>query len=106
MEFFSGGNQQKVSLAKCLDPQPEIIIFDDPTRGIDVNAKREIYFFINDLVKKGISCIFISSELEEVIGMCNRVAVMKEGSLTGILEGEHINEQEIMYYATGVKGAA
>ncbi len=106
LEFFSGGNQQKVSLAKCLDPQPEIIIFDEPTRGIDVNAKREIYFFINDLVKKGISCIFISSELEEVIGMCNRVAVMKEGSLMGILEGEHINEQEIMYYATGVKGAA
>lgn len=106
LEFFSGGNQQKVSLAKCLDPQPEIIIFDEPTRGIDVNAKREIYFFINDLVKKGISCIFISSELEEIIGMCNRVAVMKEGTLTGILEGEHINEQEIMYYATGVKGAA
>ena len=106
LEFFSGGNQQKVSLAKCLDPQPEIIIFDEPTRGIDVNAKREIYFFINDLVKKGISCIFISSELEEIIGMCNRVAVMKEGTLTGILEGDHINEQEIMYYATGVKGAA
>ncbi|MDK2950838.1 MAG: ribose transport system ATP-binding protein [Kosmotogales bacterium] len=106
LEFFSGGNQQKVSLAKCLDPQPKIIIFDEPTRGIDVNAKREIYFFINDLVKKGISCIFISSELEEIIGMCNRVAVMKEGSLAGILEGEHINEKEIMYYATGVKGAA
>jgi ribose transport system ATP-binding protein len=106
LEFFSGGNQQKVSLAKSLDPEPEIFIFDEPTRGIDVNAKREIYRFMNELVNEGVSCILISSELEEIIGMCNRVVVMKEGRITGILEGEHINEEEIMLHATGLKGVA
>ncbi len=106
LEFFSGGNQQKVSLAKSLDPEPEIFIFDEPTRGIDVNAKREIYRFMNELVMEGVSCILISSELEEIIGMCNRVIVMKKGRITGILEGEHINEEEIMLHATGLKGVA
>ncbi|AFK07723.1 ABC-type sugar transport system, ATPase component [Mesotoga prima MesG1.Ag.4.2] len=106
LEFFSGGNQQKVSLAKSLDPEPDIFIFDEPTRGIDVNAKREIYRFMNELVNEGVSCILISSELEEIIGMCNRVVVMKEGRITGILEGEHINEEEIMLHATGLKGVA
>jgi ribose transport system ATP-binding protein len=106
LEFFSGGNQQKVSLAKSLDPEPEIFIFDEPTRGIDVNAKREIYRFMNELVNEGVSCILISSELEEIIGMCNRVVVMKEGRISGILEGEHINEEEIMLHATGLKGVA
>lgn len=106
LEFLSGGNQQKVSLAKSLDPGPEIFILDEPTRGIDVNAKKEIYDFIQQLVMSGISCILISSELEEIIGMCNRVAVMREGRIAGILEGERINEEEIMYYATGLKGRA
>jgi ribose transport system ATP-binding protein len=105
LEFFSGGNQQKVSLAKCLDTDPKILILDEPTRGIDVNAKREIYYIIRDLVKEGVSVILISSEMEEIIGLCNRVVVMKEGRITGILEGDHINEEEIMYYATGLKGA-
>ncbi|TYB81568.1 MAG: sugar ABC transporter ATP-binding protein [Kosmotoga sp.] len=105
LEFFSGGNQQKVSLAKCLDTDPKILILDEPTRGIDVNAKREIYFIINDLVKEGVSCILISSELEEIIGMCNRVVVMRQGKVTGILEEENINEEDIMYHATGLKGA-
>lgn len=106
LEYLSGGNQQKVSLAKSLDTGPEIFIIDEPTRGIDVNAKREIYFFINELVQTGISCIVISSEMEEIIGLCNRVAVMREGKITGILEGEHINEEEIMFHATGLKGVA
>lgn len=106
LEFLSGGNQQKVSLAKSLDPGPEIFILDEPTRGIDVNAKREIYDFIRQLVVSGISCILISSELEEIIGMCNRVVVMREGRIAGILEGDRINEEEIMYYATGLKGRA
>lgn len=105
LEFFSGGNQQKVSLAKCLDTDPKILILDEPTRGIDVNAKREIYYIIRDLVKEGVSVILISSEMEEIIGLCNRVVVMKEGRITGVLEGDHINEEEIMYYATGLKGA-
>jgi ribose transport system ATP-binding protein len=101
--YLSGGNQQKVSFAKSLDTEPDIFIVDEPTRGIDINAKMEIFRFIHELVQSGISCIFISSELEEIIGMCNRVVVMREGSITGILEGEHINEEEIMYYATGLK---
>ncbi|MGE5585666.1 MAG: sugar ABC transporter ATP-binding protein [Bacillota bacterium] len=106
LEFLSGGNQQKVSLAKSLDPGPEVFILDEPTRGIDVNAKKEIYDFIRQLVTSGISCILISSELEEIIGMCSRVAVMRDGRIAGILEGDRICEEEIMYYATGLKGRA
>jgi len=106
LEYLSGGNQQKVSLAKSLDTEPNIFIFDEPTRGIDVNAKMEIFNFIHELVQSGISVIFISSELEEIIGMCTRVVVMRSGSITGILEDEHINEEEIMYHATGVKRGA
>lgn len=106
LEFFSGGNQQKVSLAKSLDTQPDIFIIDEPTRGIDVNAKREIYFFIKKLVEDGISCIIISSEMEEIIGMCNRVVVMRNGRISGVIEERDISEQEIMFYATGIKGVA
>ena len=106
LEFFSGGNQQKVSLAKSLDPGPDIFIFDEPTRGIDVNAKREIYFFMNELVRSGVACMLISSEMEEIVGLCNRVVVMRQGRVTGVLEGSHINEEEIIYHATGLKGAA
>ena len=104
LEFLSGGNQQKVALSKGLDPNPLIFILDEPTRGIDVNAKREIYAFIRKLVQSGISCIMISSDLEEVVGMCHRVAVMREGRIAGIVEGDHINEEDIMLLATGVAG--
>jgi len=103
LEFLSGGNQQKVSLSKTIDTDPSILIVDEPTRGIDVSAKQEIYQFINSLAKSGVSCIFISSEIEELIGMCNRVVVMHEGQVTGILEGDSVNEEEIMLYATGLK---
>jgi ribose transport system ATP-binding protein len=103
LEFFSGGNQQKVSLAKCIDTDPRILIIDEPTRGIDVNAKREIYYFIHSLVEKGLSCILISSELEEILGLCHRSVVMHEGRISGILDGEHMNEEEIMFHATGLK---
>ena len=106
LEFFSGGNQQKVSLAKSLDTQPEIFIVDEPTRGIDVNAKREIYLFLKQLASNGIACIFISSELEEILGMCTRVVVMREGHITGILDEDEMTEKEIMLYATGLKGVA
>ncbi|MGC9064296.1 MAG: ATP-binding cassette domain-containing protein, partial [bacterium] len=104
LEFLSGGNQQKVSLAKTLDPEPEVLILDEPTRGIDVGTKRDIYNFIHNLAISGLSCILISSELEEVIGMSNRVVVLHNGRITGILEGNEINEEEIMLYATGLKG--
>jgi ribose transport system ATP-binding protein len=103
LENLSGGNQQKVSLAKSIDTSPEVLIVDEPTRGVDVSAKHEIYVFINELAKKGISCVFISSELEEIIGMCNRVVVMRDGKIAGTLEGGDINEEEIMFYATGAR---
>ena len=103
LDYFSGGNQQKVYLSKWMDTDPFILILDEPTRGIDVNAKKEIYHFINSLVTQGVSCILISSELEEIIGLCTRVLVMREGRIAGEMEGEHINEEEIMFSAAGVK---
>lgn len=102
LENLSGGNQQKVSLAKSIDTAPRVLIADEPTRGVDVSAKHEIYVFLNKLVSEGISCVLISSELEEIIGMCNRVAVMREGRIVGVLEGADINEETIMFHATGV----
>ncbi len=103
LDYFSGGNQQKVYLSKWMDTDPFILILDEPTRGIDVNAKKEIYHFINSLVTRGVSCILISSELEEIIGLCTRVLVMREGRITGEMEGDHINEEEIMFSAAGVR---
>ncbi len=103
LQYFSGGNQQKVYLSKWMDTNPEILILDEPTRGIDINAKREIYQFIHNLSEQGYSVIVISSELEEILILCSRVYVLREGRITGELSGDHINEEEIMFYATGVK---
>lgn len=103
LEYLSGGNQQKVYFSKWMDTNPFVLILDEPTRGIDVNAKKEMYHFIHSLVTQGVSCILISSELEEIIGMCTRVLVMREGRITGEMEKNHINEEEIMFYAAGVK---
>jgi ribose transport system ATP-binding protein len=100
---LSGGNQQKVYLSKWMDTEPEILILDEPTRGIDVNTKKEIYHFIQSLTDHGLAVIVISSEMEEIIGLANRVVVMRAGSVMGTLEGEDINEEEIMYYAAGLK---
>jgi ribose transport system ATP-binding protein len=106
LDELSGGNQQKVSLAKCLDTGPRVLIVDEPTRGVDVGAKHEIYRLIADLAAEGIAIIFISSELEEVIGMCRRVLVMREGRCAGCVEGAAINEESIMFLATGVREGA
>lgn len=103
LQFLSGGNQQKVYFSKWMDTEPEILILDEPTRGIDVNAKREIYHFIHALSQSGISCLLISSEIEEIIGMCSRVVVMREGRITGVLTGKDIHEDEIMYHAAGLR---
>lgn len=100
--YLSGGNQQKVYLSKLLDVKPNILILDEPTRGVDVNAKSQIYQIVRELANSGISIIFISSEMEEIIGMCDRVYVMKEGEITGELYNEEINEEKIMFYATGL----
>jgi ribose transport system ATP-binding protein len=106
LEYLSGGNQQKVSLAKSIDPAPKVLIANEPTRGVDVAAKHEIYRFINSLTESGLSCIFISSEQEEIIGMCHRVIVMKEGRIMGTVQGQEINEEQIMFLATGVREGA
>jgi ribose transport system ATP-binding protein len=106
LESLSGGNQQKVSLAKTLDPAPRVVIVDEPTRGVDVAAKQEIYLFLSELAAKGTALILISSELEEIIGMCDRVLVMREGRIVGELEGEAVEEREIMYLATGLQAGA
>jgi ribose transport system ATP-binding protein len=106
LESLSGGNQQKVSLAKTLDAAPRVVIVDEPTRGVDVAAKQEIYRFLADLAAKGAAIVLVSSELEEIIGMCDRVLVMREGRVAGELEGRAVDEHEIMYLATGLQAAS
>ncbi|MDP4096567.1 sugar ABC transporter ATP-binding protein [Paenibacillus sp. P96] len=96
---LSGGNQQKVLLARWLLTEPDILLLDEPTRGIDVGAKFEIYSIISDLAKQGKSIIMISSEMPELLGMSDRIMVMSEGRLTGMLEGELATEEEIMRLA-------
>jgi ribose transport system ATP-binding protein len=103
---MSGGNQQKLLLAKVMETEPDIIIIDEPTRGIDVGTKQQIYHFISALARDGRSIIVVSSEMPEVIGLCTRVAVMREGRIVGVLEGDEISEQEIMRYAAGLKKKA
>jgi ABC-type sugar transport system ATPase subunit len=97
--FLSGGNQQKIVVAKWLLSEPDIIILDEPTRGIDVGAKIEIYKIINQLAAGGKAVIVISSELDEIIGLCNKVVVMYEGRVTGTLEGDQADKETIMAYA-------
>ena len=96
---LSGGNQQKVVVAKWFNTDSDIIIMDEPTRGIDVGAKYEIYEIINDLVSQGKAVIMISSELPEVLGMSDRVLVMKNDAIVAELAGEQINAVDIMNYA-------
>ena len=98
---LSGGNQQKVVIAKWLATMPKILILDEPTRGVDVGAKFEIYTIMKNLAKAGVSVIMISSDLPEVIGMSDRVYVMREGKLSGELKKEELSEVNIMSYATG-----
>jgi len=100
LENLSGGNQQKVVISKWLIKNSEILIFDEPTRGIDVGAKSEIYTLMNELVKEGKSIIMISSELSEILRMSDRVVVMCEGRITGELKIEDASQEKIMKYAT------
>jgi ABC-type sugar transport system ATPase subunit len=98
---LSGGNQQKVVIAKWLLTQPKVLFLDEPTRGIDVGAKVEIYNIMNDLVDQGVCVVMISSELPEVLGMSDRVLVIHEGRLTGAFTREEASEEKVMYHATG-----
>jgi D-xylose transport system ATP-binding protein len=101
-DTLSGGNQQKVVIAKWLMSNPKILIMDDPTRGVDVGAKYEIYKLMNDLAEKNVSIIMISSDLEEVLGMSDRVMVMHEGHSNGILDIVEATQEKIMALATGI----
>ena len=98
---LSGGNQQKVVIARWLNKQAKILIFDEPTRGIDVGAKSEIYQLMRSLTEKGISIIMISSELPEVIGVSDRVLVFRDGEVAAELSGDDINSTQIMLHAAG-----
>jgi ribose transport system ATP-binding protein len=97
---LSGGNQQKVVIAKWLVKDCDILIFDEPTRGIDVGAKEEIYRLLNDLAASGKSIIMISSELPEILRMSHRIVVMSEGRVTGTLDAEEATQESVMHYAT------
>ena len=102
IQNLSGGNQQKVIVARWLAENPKILIMDEPTRGIDVGAKAEIYEFMNQLVEQGISIIMISSELPEIINMSDRIVVMREGTISKILYHEEASQDLIMKYAVNV----
>lgn len=99
---LSGGNQQKAILARCLKINPQIIILDEPTRGVDVNAKAEIHRKIRALAEAGMGVVVISSEMPEIMGLCDEIIVMYEGKITGKVSGEDICEQKIIQYATEI----
>lgn len=96
---LSGGNQQKVILGRWLLTNPEILLLDEPTRGIDVGAKYEIYQLIIDLASKGKGIIFISSEMPELLGVCDRIMVMSNGRVAGIVDAQDTNQEEILTLA-------
>lgn len=102
VETLSGGNQQKVALAKWLEIAPKVLIIDEPTRGVDVGAKEQIYALIRTLTAQGMACMLISSELNEVIGLSNRIAVMRAGRIVATMDAGTATEEKIMYHAAGV----
>jgi ribose transport system ATP-binding protein len=106
VRFLSGGNQQKVVLGKWLAMKPKVLLLDEPTRGIDIGAKQEIYALMEELAREGVAILFVSSELEEVIGMADRALVMHEGALSGELLRNELSEESIMHLATGRVEAA
>jgi ABC-type sugar transport system ATPase subunit len=100
-QHLSGGNQQKVVLSKWLFSEAKVVLFDEPTRGIDVGAKLEIYTLLNELVAQGLGVVMISSELPEIVGMCDRVMVIHEGRVAGFLDRKDFGQEEILRLATG-----
>jgi ABC-type sugar transport system ATPase subunit len=99
---LSGGNQQKIVIAKWMLRNSEIILLDEPTRGIDVGAKFEIYKLINEFTRQGKSVVLVSPELEELIGLCNRIYIMFEGSIMDVVEGERRTQEVIIHSLLGV----
>ena len=104
--FLSGGNQQKIVLGKWLALKPRLLMLDEPTRGIDIGAKREIYKLMEKLAGEGVAILFVSSEMEEILGMADRALVMHEGTIAGELNRSQLNEEAIMQLATGTPLAA
>ena len=100
---LSGGNQQKIVIAKWLLNDPDIIILDEPTRGIDVGAKRDIYLLLGNLVRQGKAVIMISSEIPELMGICDRIMVMCEGNYSGEVSREEFSQERIMTLASAIK---
>ena len=102
VQYLSGGNQQKVVLAKWLQLNAQLVIFDEPTRGIDVGTKYEIYLLMNELARQGKAILMISSELPEVLGMSDRILVMHEGTVSGeIADPATASQEDVMRLATG-----
>src|SRR5699024_2880593 len=99
---LSGGNQQKIVIAKWLATDSKCIIFDEPTRGVDVGAKTEIYKIINELAENGVAVIVIASEMPEIIGLCDRSYVMNNGEIVGELQKEQLSEQNLIQLSMGV----
>lgn len=99
---LSGGNQQKIALAKWLSADCKCIVFDEPTRGVDVGAKTEIYKIINKLAEQGVAIIMVSSEMTEIIGMCDRVVIMRQGTIAGEIDKKELSENNIIKYVMGV----
>ena len=106
MQYLSGGNQQKVVLGKWLAMNPRLLLLDEPTRGIDVGSKQEIYKLMEQLAASGVAILFVSSEMEEVLGMADRALVMHEGAITGELGRDQLSEEAVMQLATGSQRAA
>ncbi|MFT5094533.1 MAG: ribose transport system ATP-binding protein, partial [Porticoccaceae bacterium] len=104
VQYLSGGNQQKVVLGKWLSMNPQVLLLDEPTRGIDVGAKQEIYALMEQLAEQGVAILFVSSELEEILGMSDRAIVMHEGRISGELMRDSLSEESVMHLATGSAG--
>ena len=100
---LSGGNQQKVCFAKCYAAEPDVFILDEPTRGIDVGAKRDIYLLLGKLVQQGKAVIMISSEIPELMGVCDRIMVMCEGNLSGEVQRDAFSQERIMTLASAIE---
>lgn len=101
VRFLSGGNQQKVVIAKWLNRKPELLMLDEPTRGVDVGAKHEIYALIDELVRQDMGVLLVSSELPEIIGMCDRVIVLKEGAAVADFSVESMTKEALLSAAMG-----
>jgi ribose transport system ATP-binding protein len=103
---LSGGNQQKIVLGKWLATDPSVLLLDEPTRGVDIGAKSEIYGLMEELAAQGLCILFASSELEEILGIAHKVVVMRQGQITGVLEHKEMSEQSIMMLATRTESGA